>query len=100
MQSIVTKTWGRDVEALIVQIKGKKAGNKYGYALRMVEVERLPVQYSRDLKNGAQIIIGVEVDDPNHPVAHGLNPGKPGPLAIHGPEHPPPSRDHHNLNQH
>jgi len=84
VQSIVAETWGRDGEALIVQIKGKKAGNKYGYALRMVEVERLPVQYSRDLKNGAQIIMGVEVDDLNRTVAYWLNLGKLGTAASHG----------------
>jgi lambda family phage portal protein len=84
VQALVAEAWGRDGEALIVQIKGKKAGNKYGYALRLVEVERLPVQYSRDLKNGAQIIMGVEVDDLNRTVAYWLNLGKLGTAASHG----------------
>lgn len=84
VQSIVAETWARDGEALIVQLKGKAAGNKYGYALRLVEVERLPVQYSRDLKNGAQIIMGVEVDDLNRTIAYWLNLGRLPIGASHG----------------
>lgn len=84
VQSIVAETWARDGEALIVQLKGKAAGNPYGYALRLVEVERLPVQYSRDLKNGAQIIMGVEVDDLNRTVAYWLNMGRLPIGASHG----------------
>lgn len=76
VQRAVIETWARDGEALVLQLKGKNAGNKYGYALRLLEVERLPVQYSKDLKNGTQAIMGVEVDDNNRPLAYWLNLGR------------------------
>ena len=75
-QRLVIETWGRDGEALIVQLTGKQSGNPFGYALRLIEVERLPVQYNKDLKNGAQAIMGVEVDDLNRPLAYWINLGK------------------------
>lgn len=73
VQRAVIETWARDGEALVLQLVGRAAGNPYGYALRLLEVERLPVQYSRDLKNGAQAVMGVEVDDLNRPLAYWLN---------------------------
>jgi len=76
LERMVIETWGRDGEALILQLTGKEANNAYGYALRLIEVERLPVQYQRDLKQGAQATMGVEVDDMNRPLAYWLNLGK------------------------
>jgi lambda family phage portal protein len=76
VQRQVIETWARDGEALVVQLTGKEAGNANGYALRLIEVERLPVQYSKDLKNGNQAIMGVEVDAMNRPVAYWLNMGR------------------------
>jgi lambda family phage portal protein len=76
VQRQVIETWARDGEALVVQVTGKQAGNVFGYALRLIEVERLPVQYSKDLKNGHQAIMGVEVDDMNRAVAYWLNMGR------------------------
>jgi len=73
VQRAVIETWARDGEALILQLYGKDAGNDFGYALRLVEVERLPVQYTKDLKSGRRAVMGVEVDDMNRPVAYWLN---------------------------
>ena len=75
MQQAVAETWARDGEALLVQITGAKARNPYGYALRLIEVDRLPVFYSRDLKNGSRVEMGVELDEFNRPVAYWLNMG-------------------------
>lgn len=82
IQRAVIESWARDGEALILQLTGDEAGNDFGYCLRLLEIERLPVQYSKDLKNGAQVIMGVEVDDLNRPVAYWLNLGR-LPFGIH-----------------
>jgi lambda family phage portal protein len=76
LQRAVIETWARDGEALVLQLIGRAAGNPYGYALRMLEVERLPVQYSKELKSGVQAVMGVEVDDMNRPLAYWLNLGR------------------------
>lgn len=76
VQRQVIETWARDGEALVLQLTGKEAGNAFGYGLRLIEVERLPVQYSRDLKNGRQAVMGVEIDDLNRTVAYWLNLGR------------------------
>ena len=76
VQRQVIETWARDGEALLVQVTGKDAGNPHGYALRLLEVERLPVQYSKDLKDGNQAVMGVEVNAFNRPVAYWLNLGR------------------------
>lgn len=76
VQRLVIETWARDGEALILQVTGKAAGNPNGYALRLIEVERLPVQYTRDLKDGRRAIMGVEVDANNRAVAYWLNLGR------------------------
>lgn len=76
VQRAVIETWARDGEALILQLTGKEAGNPFGYCLRLLEVERLPVQYSKDLKGGNQAVMGVEVDDLNRAVAYWLNLGR------------------------
>lgn len=78
VQRAVVETWARDGEALIIKLYGKQAGNAHGFALRLVEVERLPVQYCKDLKNGRRAIMGVEVDDMNRPQAYWLNLGRLG----------------------
>ena len=78
VQRQVIETWARDGEALIVQVTGKDAGNPHGYALRLLEVERLPIQYTKDLKNGHQAVMGVELDAMNRPVAYWLNLGRLG----------------------
>lgn len=76
VQRQVIETWARDGEALVLQLTGKEAGNAFGYCLRLIEIERLPVQYSRDLKNGRQAVMGVEIDDLNRTVAYWLNLGR------------------------
>ncbi|MCG5559909.1 phage portal protein, partial [Klebsiella pneumoniae] len=59
-------------------LTGKEAGNAHGYALRLLEVERLPVTYSKDLAAGKKAVMGVEVDDLNRAVAYWLNLGQLG----------------------
>lgn len=76
VQRSIIETWARDGEALILQLSGNDSRNPYGYAMRLLEIERLPVQHSKDLANGAQAIMGVEVDDLSRPVAYWLNLGR------------------------
>lgn len=78
VQRAVVETWARDGEALLLHLTGKEAGNAHGYALRLLEVERLPVTYSKDLAAGKKAVMGVEVDDLNRAVAYWLNLGQLG----------------------
>jgi lambda family phage portal protein len=73
IQRMVIESWARDGEALIIKVADKS--NPYGFSLRLLEVERLPVQHSIDLKNGHLVQMGVEVDGNNRAVAYWLNLG-------------------------
>ena len=78
VQRQVIESWARDGEALLIQITGKDAGNAHGYTLRLLEIERLPVQYTKDLKDGKQAVMGVELDQNNKAVAYWINKGRIG----------------------
>ena len=74
-QSIVRAT-ARDGEALALPRYGNDAENKWGYALQILDVDRLATWYNRAAANGDNAIIaGVEVNGKGKPVAYWFNPG-------------------------
>lgn len=75
LQRQVAESWARDGEVLLLQVVGKDAGNANGYALQLLEVDRLPVQYCQQLANGNRVVMGVELNKYNRPVAYWLNMG-------------------------
>jgi lambda family phage portal protein len=69
---LVIRTVACEGEALL-QIVAQR-NNPYGYALNLVSAEWLDDQHLEIARNGNRIIMGVELDDQNRPVAYWLRP--------------------------
>ena len=79
VQILVIKTVARDGEALVRRIRGKSAGNGYGYALQVLDIDRLDTRLVRKAEKGVnEIRMGVEVDAFGRAVAYWLRPYHPG----------------------
>lgn len=60
----------RDGEVLIIKHKGGKELNKWGFALQLINIERLDRKYNGiNPKNGNRIVMSVELDENNRKVA-------------------------------
>ena len=60
-----------DGEYLVRQITGAAAGNDFGFALQLIDLDRLDTNYNVTPANGRNaIIMGVEVDGYQRPVAY------------------------------
>lgn len=72
----IARGTARDGEFLILPLLGRAAGNKYGYALQIIDVDRLATWYSRLATQGDNAIVsGVEVNGVGKPVAYHFNTG-------------------------
>lgn len=62
----------RDGEYLVREHYGsaRSVGNKYGYALQIIPIEALDLTYSGRYQNGNMVIMGVELNKYNRPVAY------------------------------
>ena len=78
VESIVAKTVARDGEALVRLIRGAESGNKYGFALQLLDIDRLPITMNANLTNGHRIVMGVELSRYGRPVAYHLHRNHPG----------------------
>lgn len=59
-----------DGEFLVREIMGPAAGNKYGYALQVIDVDRIDTTYNQAATaNTNAVIMGIEVDTYRRPVA-------------------------------
>ncbi|MGI9141715.1 MAG: phage portal protein [Fluviibacter sp.] len=81
LQRAIVKAVARDGEALVLRIRGNGALNSYGYALQLLDIARLDTQMNMTtLRNGNSIVMGVEMNPAQRPVAYWLfeqNPGGP-----------------------
>lgn len=81
IQRLLMRTVARDGEALVLELRGAAAGNKYGYALQVLDVSRLDTTMNLSASNGRNsIVMGVEMNGYQRPVAYWLyekNPGGP-----------------------
>lgn len=60
-----------DGEFLVRAVRGKAAGNRFGFALQMVDADRLDTQYNQTAGHGRNaVIMGVEVDQYRRPLAY------------------------------
>lgn len=57
-----------DGEFLVRRVRGAEAGNRFGYALQLIDVDRIDTTYNGRYGNNA-VIMGVEVDAFRRPVA-------------------------------
>jgi lambda family phage portal protein len=66
---LVLRTVAADGEVLIRKVRGKGA-NKFGYALQVLDIDRLMVNEQRKMPNGNVMRMGVEIDMMGKPVAY------------------------------
>lgn len=77
VQQLLIETAARDGEFLVRRVLSRDA-NPYGYALQVLDVDRLDTQYNETLASGNRVIMGVEVDAAYAPVAYYLRGSHPG----------------------
>ena len=83
IQLLAIRTVARDGECLIRKVRGKAAGNGIGYALQVVDIDRLDTKLVRAAQNNInEIKMGVEVDGFGRPIAYWLRPYHPGELWL------------------
>ena len=72
-QQMVQEGLVRDGEVLVKHIRN--ADNKFGYALQFLEPDYLDEDLNKTLDNGNRIVMGVELNALNRPVAYHLHSG-------------------------
>lgn len=77
LQVLLARTWARDGEILARRLRGIRYG-RHGYALQLLDVDRLDETYNADLVNGNIVRMGVELDALGAPVAYHLLRRHPG----------------------
>lgn len=74
---MIMKAVARDGEALVRKVRGRKV-NAFGYALQLLDIDRMPTTLNLKLQNGNTIVMGVEINSFGRPVAYHLLTSHPG----------------------
>lgn len=74
---LAVKACARDGEYLIRRVRGREAGNVFGYALQALDIDRLDIKYNGEFGDN-RVIMGVEVSSVGKPVAYHLLTAHPG----------------------
>ena len=82
------ETLARDGEVMVRLVRGYP--NAWGFALQILECDRLDLNYNDLLPNGNRVRMGVEIDDWERPVAYHLLRDHPGDT-----QQRPPARERH-----
>ena len=72
-QQMVQESLVRDGEVLIKHIRN--ADNRFGYAIQFLEPDYLDEEYNVDRTNGNRVVMGVELNQYNKPIAYHLHSG-------------------------
>lgn len=81
LQQLAIKAAARDGEFLIQIIRGKNAGNPFGIALQLLDIDRLDTTLNKPAEgNYGAIRMGVEINTYGRPVAYWLKSAHPGDL--------------------
>jgi lambda family phage portal protein len=81
LQQLAIKAAARDGEFLIQIVRGTAAGNPFGLALQLLDVDRLATSLNKPAEGGANAVrMGVEVNAYGRPVAYHLKTNHPGEL--------------------
>lgn len=76
---IMAKSAARDGEILLRFVRGKDSGNKFGFALQLLDINRLDTNLNRPEGNGVtQIRMGVELNTWGRPTHYWLRTRNPG----------------------
>lgn len=71
VQGIFQESKDRDGEFFVRHIRGRAAGNKYGYSLQLLEADRCDHTLNDIARNGNPIRLGIEIDKKwSYPVAY------------------------------
>ena len=81
-QQLVQESLVRDGEVLIKHIRN--ADNRFGYAIQFLEPDYLDEEYNVPAKNGNRVVMGVELNQYNKPVAYHLHNGTTHPYDSSG----------------
>ncbi len=83
IQNLAITASARDGEALVRIVRGSAAGNAFGFALQVLDVDRIDTQLVRAAAAGVnEIKMGVEIDGFGRAVAYWLRPYHPGELFL------------------
>lgn len=78
VQGIFQESKDRDGEFFVRHIRGRAAGNKYGYALQLLEADRCDHTLNDTARSGNPIRLGIEIDKQwGYPVAYYFQRGEP-----------------------
>jgi lambda family phage portal protein len=78
VMQLIIETVPKDGEIFIRKIKGRSAGNPFGFALQLVEADHVDENHNAVLQNGNRIRMGIEYDSWNRPVAYHVRNRHPG----------------------
>lgn len=68
---LLAETVARDGEAIVRRVRGRGV-NRWGFALQVLDIDRLPVTMNSTADNGNAIRMGIELDGAGRPVAYHL----------------------------
>jgi len=81
LEQLIAKTAARDGEFLLRWVRGQDAGNEFGLALQVLDIDRLDTQLNRPAEPGVNAVrMGVEVNAYGRPVAYMIKNNHPGDL--------------------
>lgn len=72
VQRLVVTQWARDGEYLVQMLMPDPQNNPFGFTLKIWDVNWLDEMFNQTLSNGNRIIMSVEYDDDDKPVAYWL----------------------------
>jgi lambda family phage portal protein len=76
VERLIAETVARDGEVLVRLVRGFP--NAFGFALQIIEADHLDETLNKDLGGGAEIRLGVELNEWRRPVAYHLTTSHPG----------------------
>jgi lambda family phage portal protein len=78
VKQLIIETVAKDGEIFVRKIKGRSAGNPFGFALQLIEADHVDENFNQVLQNGNRIRMGIEFNKWNRPVAYHVFTKHPG----------------------
>jgi len=79
--TLLIRATARDGEFIVRILRGKSAGNAFGFALQALDIDRLDTSFNRS-GDGNDVRMGVEISDTGRPVAYYLKTEHPGDMWL------------------
>ncbi|MAR56940.1 MAG: phage portal protein [Rickettsiales bacterium] len=78
VKQLIVETVAKDGEIFVRKIRGRAAGNAFGFALQLLEADHIDETHHDVLPNGNKIRMGIEYNEWNRPVAYHVMNRHPG----------------------